>query len=56
MTNPHKYILQDTPKPAVSIALSIVGPPKSGKSTSEYVNLIINYIAFSVIHCVMHNS
>jgi YHS domain-containing protein len=34
--NPHKYISESPPAPSVPITLSIVGPPKSGKSTGRY--------------------
>lgn len=34
--NPHKYISQMPPGPAVPITLAIVGPPKSGKTTGTH--------------------
>lgn len=33
IANPHKYISQTPPGPSVPVVVSIVGPPKSGKTT-----------------------
>lgn len=40
MDNPLKYISQPSPGPAIPISVSIVGPPKSGKSTGKYKFLL----------------
>lgn len=36
METPLKYISQPSPRPSIPITVSIVGPPKSGKSTGSY--------------------
>lgn len=36
VANPHKYLLHNPPGPAHHVTLSIVGPPKSGKTTGRY--------------------
>lgn len=55
ISNPHEYISQVPPGPSVPITISIVGPPKSGKTTSKIVmQLMLNIILCSVILLVQY--
>lgn len=33
--NPLKYVFQNPPGPSVALSLFVIGPPKSGKTTSK---------------------
>lgn len=39
MENPIKYISQMPPGPTVPVTVSIVGPPKSGKTASKIITM-----------------
>ena len=43
MQDPMTFLKQETPKPVVPLKISIIGPPKSGKSTCKcYVKRFLN--------------
>ena len=55
IANPEYYLGQDVPRLPVPVRLAIVGPPKSGKTTSVYLNNVIEltYICIFKYHLIV---
>lgn len=53
MDNPHKYTAQLPPGPAIPVTMSIVGPPKSGKTTgiTKHLTDSISNYQFLLLSC-----
>lgn len=48
LTNPTKFVARKPPDCPVPVRVSIVGPPKSGKSTGKLIPKVIRVVAYFI--------
>lgn len=52
MSNPLKYLRQPKPSPAPPVKITVVGPPKSGKTTGKTLGIVVIHLMDIAFTCL----